>query len=1309
MLMDEASRDESGKGSGAGPGGGSPRLLWHLEKIINSVADPIFVKDRLHRWVLLNDAYCRFMGHPLDELLGKSDYDFFPKSEADVFWRKDEEVFRSGVENVNEEQFTDASGVTHTIITKKTLYNDPEGEDYIVGVIRDITDIRQAEARLRDSREYLNRIINNTGDPIFVKDGRHRFVIANDALCSMLGMPREEILGKTLAESLPADEMEHFLSVDQEVLETGRESLCEEPLTVKGGRTLTIVTRKTRYVDNQGKRFVIGVIRDTTEKKRLEMRLEEARIGLEGKVSERTRELNAANVKLKEEISQRTVMENALRESEERFRRSFEDANIGMAQVSPDGRFLNVNKSLCTMLGYARQELLGRAFSSITHPDDLRLSKEFLRKLVRGEMDSGKIEKRYVTKAGGMIWAIVNVSCVRSSGGENTLYFITQFQNITERKKMEDALRDSESRYRQLVELAPDGIVVHSGGRIILANKAAVALVGGKKENDLVGKRLMDFVHPDYVGFVKERVRLMSTRGESLPVVEEKFLRLDGTPFDVEVAAMPVLFSQKPSMQVIFRDITRRKRSEEALALSEEKYRTLAESAEDFIFSVDGNGRILYVNNVAADEIGRKPKDLVGLNIKDIFPRKQYLQNLRAVRLVIRTRRPYYSEWEAQFPKRKIWISTWVTPITDADGKVTSVLGVSRDITETKAARDALADSELKYKTLIDTVPHGVAIFQDDRVVFANRAGMRMFGARRSRDILGSHIMSYISPKERGRLMKYSRQRQTRGKTPPSHYFTMMRRTSGQDFPAELYIHKTTYRGKQATQALIVDITEKVKADTALRNSEHRYRSTINSMRDAIHVVDRSLNFILWNKTMVQWNRRLGLRQDLSGRTVPEVFPFLPKKVWAEYKAVFRTGKPLMVEDHQHVGGVEIVTETTKIPVFEAGRVSRVVTVIRDITSAKLAERKVLDIKRHLETILDGISESIVVIDRDYNIVSYNRAFEAWVRKPGVNYTGRKCHDVMHDFERSCRNCVVRDVFRTGRPSESIHSHNQHGGRVYHEVRAYPIPSEDGINQAIYIFRDVTERERLKEQLALNYEELLKANKELTKLDRMKSDFLAVASHELRTPLAIIKGYADILSSGDLGEVRPEQREKLMRIVGNAEQLNNLVNNILDLTGIEAGELTLVKERFDLGGLAVETVGDMEDLARKSMVRLSVNVRTRRKILADRGRIRQVLINLIDNALKFTPEGGSVRVSVAEAKGQVAIRVRDSGIGIRRRDMGSLFQRFRQVDSSVQRRYKGVGLGLVICKSIVEMHGGSITVDSRFGSWTAFTVRLPLP
>jgi PAS domain S-box-containing protein len=298
----------------------------YLDKIINSVADPIFVKDERHRWVLLNDAYCEFMGYSKHELIGRSDPDFFPPQEAKVFWKKDNEVFRTGGENVNEEYFTDATGFRHTILTRKAVYTDKSGRKFIVGVIRDVTELKENENRIRENEEFLDKVMNTIGDPVFVKDDKSVFVLVNDALCDILGLGREDILGRTLAEKLPKDQMDHFFEVDRMVLATGEENLCEEKLTGKGGIILTILTRKTRYTDKAGKNYVVGVIRDISERMRMEEALRKARDELEDRVIERTRELSRRNEELKVEVAER-------KKGEERIKASLKEKEVLIKEI----------------------------------------------------------------------------------------------------------------------------------------------------------------------------------------------------------------------------------------------------------------------------------------------------------------------------------------------------------------------------------------------------------------------------------------------------------------------------------------------------------------------------------------------------------------------------------------------------------------------------------------------------------------------------------------------------------------------------------------------------------------------------------------------------------------------------------------------------------------------------------------------------------------------------------------------------------------------------------------------------------------
>lgn len=175
-----------------------------LDKIINAAADPIFVKDRKHRWILVNDAFCAFMGRARAEVLGKSDYEFFPVSEADVFWRKDEEVFATGLENINEERFTDITGAVHTIVTKKTLYRNEAEEAFIVGIIRDITEVKKTELALKESEEKYKTLYDASSDAIMLLDPEKGFISGNAATLKIFGCTDErEFVSRTPADFSP--------------------------------------------------------------------------------------------------------------------------------------------------------------------------------------------------------------------------------------------------------------------------------------------------------------------------------------------------------------------------------------------------------------------------------------------------------------------------------------------------------------------------------------------------------------------------------------------------------------------------------------------------------------------------------------------------------------------------------------------------------------------------------------------------------------------------------------------------------------------------------------------------------------------------------------------------------------------------------------------------------------------------------------------------------------------------------------------------------------------------------------------------
>jgi len=225
--------------------------------------------------------------------------------------------------------------------------------------------------------------------------------------------------------------------------------------------------------------------------------------------------------------------------------------------------------------------------------------------------------------------------------------------------------------------------------------------------------------------------------------------------------------------------------------------------------------------------------------------------------------------------------------------------------------------------------------------------------------------------------------------------------------------------------------------------------------------------------------------------------------------------------------------------------------------------------------------------------------------------------------------------------------------------------------------------------------------------DRIKSAFLATMLHELRTPLNSIIGFTGILLQGIVGPLNDEQKKQLGMVRGSAQHLLSLINDVLDISKIEAGQLRMTDEPFDLREALEKTVASARPLAEKKGLALSCAVSDGiDRITADRRRVEQVLLNLISNAVKFT-ERGSVTVECRSDGDQVRISVTDTGIGIRPEDRETIFQAFRQVDSGVNRRYEGTGLGLPISRRLVELMGGRIEIESEWGSGSTFSFSLP--
>jgi PAS domain S-box-containing protein len=317
---------------------------------------------------------------------------------------------------------------------------------------------------------------------------------------------------------------------------------------------------------------------------------------------------------------------------------------------------------------------------------------------------------------------------------------------------------------------------------------------------------------------------------------------------------------------------------------------------------------------------------------------------------------------------------------------------------------------------------------------------------------------------------------------------------------------------------------------------------------------------------------------------------------------------------------------------------------------------------------------------------------------------------VMDQYRRRMNGQEVPPVY------ETVLLHK--GGRSLNvEINAGTILYEEKLADLV-IVRDITERKRAGEELERYREHLEELVRERTKeleiakaaaesADRLKSAFLATMSHELRTPLNSIIGFTGIILQELPGPLNAEQHKQLDMVRGSSRHLLALINDVLDISKIEAGQLKLVAAEFDLPEAIKEAVQSVKPLAEKKGLRLFCRVAPEvGVIVSDRRRVGQVLINLINNAVKFT-KAGEVEVKCCLRGGDVMFSVRDTGIGIKSGDISKLFKTFQQLDTGLTREVEGTGLGLSICRKLVEMFGGEIYAESRWGEGSTFTFTIP--
>ncbi len=363
--------------------------------------------------------------------------------------------------------------------------------------------------------------------------------------------------------------------------------------------------------------------------------------------------------------------------------------------------------------------------------------------------------------------------------------------------------------------------------------------------------------------------------------------------------------------------------------------------------------------------------------------------------------------------------------------------------------------------------------------------------------------------------------------------------------------------------------------------------------------------------------------------------------------------------------------------------------------------------------VIESMADGMIVLDRQARIVDLNSAAQKIIGKDLASVIGKTIHEAISNILTPQPGLMERYSSENTVQGEIVLKN----GTTTLDVRVSPLHDRQGkLTGRVVMFRDITERKLAEQQIQDQYEALVKANQELAlarkqadQANVMKSQFLATMSHELRTPLTAIMGYTEIQVAGMAGDLTPEQLNYQNRVLANAEHLLGLINDVLDLSKIEAGRMELVHRPFSVRNWVDEIVAQNKVLAEEKGLDFEIELEPQmpEMVVGDAARLKQIAINLVSNAIKFTDKGG-VKMQVGRNDLDTwKLIVSDTGVGIPVHAQDTIFEEFRQVDNTSTRRHGGTGLGLAIVRKLALMMGGSIRVKSELGKGSTFTMILP--
>jgi PAS domain S-box-containing protein len=971
--------------------------------------------------------------------------------------------------------------------------------------------------------------------------------------------------------------------------------------------------------------------------------------------------------------------------------------------MDPEGRIVSWNAGAERIKGYTADQIIGHNFSCFFLPEDIERGRPL--EVLRQTAASGRHEEQgmRVRQNGSRFLASTTLTALRGPNG-NLRGFSEFSHDLSERKA-------SEAKYRGLLEAAPDAMVVVSqSGEIVLLNAQAEKQFGYSRD-ELLGLKVKNII-PE--GFA-ERLIADGTRSAAEALAQQigtglelSGRRKDGSEFPIEIMLSPLESAEGILVTAAIRNISVRKDAEKHLAQMEGRYRGLLEAAPDAMVVVNQSGEIVLLNAQAEKQFGYRRDELLGQKVKDIIPEgfaerliadgsrsaAEALAQQIGTGIELSGRRKDGSE----FP-----IEIMLSPLESAEGIL--VTAAIRNISVRKDAEQHLAQMEGRYRGLLEAAPDAmVVVNQGGEIVLLNAQAEKQFGYRRN-ELLGQKVKNIIPEGFAERLIADGTRSAAEALAQQigTGIEISGRRKDGTEFPIEIMLSPLESAEGILVTAAIRNISVRKDAEKRMALIDDRYRGLLETAADAMVVSDSRGQILLIN---AETERVFGYsREELIGQTIEVLIP-----------EAFRKGHPQHRQDYNAHPRTRLIGESlelrglrkdrTEFPIeimlspMKSAEGTLVTAAIRDITERKRAEEALRRSEEGYRLILSNVKDyAMFMLDTTGVVVTWNDGAEKMKGFVADEIIGQ-------NFSRF----YTAEDMRDEKPAFGLEQAAKHqryevegwrvrkdGSRFFADVVITALHDQTGRLRGFgKITRDITERKKADERMTKTVAELKRSNDEL-------QQFAYVASHDLQEPLRMVASYTQLLAKRYQGRLDSDADEFIAFAVDGCSRMRGLIQDLLTYSRAGARGKSLVET-------------SAEDTLQEALVNLSATIEQSGAvvthdslpvILADGNQLVQVFQNLVGNAIKY--RGTEVpRIHVSASKNgspEWIFSVRDNGLGIDPKYFERVFVLFQRLH--LQTEFEGTGIGLAVCKKIVERLGGRIWVESQLGQGSTFYFALP--